>query len=326
MKKLLATAFCLMAAPAFAQDKMTVLLDWFVNPDHGPIIVAQENGYFADQGLEVEIVAPADPSAPPKLVAAGQGDLAISYQPQLHLQVQEGLPLKRVGTLVATPLNCLLVLEDGPIKSLADLKGKKIGFSVAGVEEAVLQAMLGRHDVSLDDVEMINVNFSLSPALMSGQVDAVIGAFRNFELNQMDIEGTAGRCFYIEEEGVPSYDELIYVANPDRMDTDKVRRFLAATEKATQFIVNNPEESWKVFSSTSTELQDELNERAWADTLPRFALRPAAFDAGRYARFETFLVDAGLLEKTRPVSDLAIDVTAEGTAEGTADADGEAAQ
>ncbi|WP_170391355.1 ABC transporter substrate-binding protein [Ruegeria arenilitoris] len=311
MKKLITALALLAAAPAWAQDKMTVLLDWFVNPDHGPIIVAQENGYFAEQGLEVEIVPPADPSAPPRLVAAGQADLAVSYQPQLHLQIHEGLPLKRVGTLVATPLNCLLVLEDGPIKSLADLKGKKIGFSVAGVEEAILTAMLNAHGVSLDDIEMINVNFSLSPSLMTGQVDAVIGAFRNFELNQMDIEGVPGRCFYIEEEGVPPYDELIYVANPETMDKDMIVRFLAATEKATQFIVNNPEKSWEIFAATSPELQDELNARAWVDTLPRFALRPAGFDAGRYARFEAFLKDSGMIDSINPVSDITIDVTAQ---------------
>jgi len=240
--------FCLLCGNAIADDKMRVLLDWFVNPDHGPLIIAQENGYFADVGLEVEIIAPADPSAPPKLVAAGQADIAISYQPQLHLQIAEGLPLIRVGTLVATPLNCLLSLEDGPIKTLADLKGKKVGYSVAGVEEALLTGMLARHNVKFSDIDLINVNFSLSPALMSGQVDAVIGAFRNFELNQMDIEGVAGRCFYLEEEGIPSYDELIYVANPDRMDLDKIRRFIGATELATQFIINNPQKSWEIFS------------------------------------------------------------------------------
>jgi putative hydroxymethylpyrimidine transport system substrate-binding protein len=311
MKKLMTAIAILAAAPSWAEDNMTVLLDWFINPDHGPIIVAQENGYFAEQGLEVEIVPPADPSAPPRLVAAGQAELAVSYQPQLHLQIHEGLPLKRVGTLVATPLNCLLVLEDGPIKSPADLKGKKIGFSVAGVEEAVLTTVLGKYGVTLDDVELINVNFSLSPSLMTGQVDAVIGAYRNFELNQMDIEGRPGTCFYIEEEGVPSYDELIYVANPKTMDKDKIARFLAATEKATQYIVNNPEKSWEIFAATSPELQDELNARAWVDTLPRFALRPAGFDAGRYARFETFLNESGMIDSVLPVSDITIDVTAQ---------------
>ncbi|MDM8167905.1 ABC transporter substrate-binding protein [Roseovarius sp.] len=303
MKRLI-LPLLLLAQPALAQDKLTVALDWFVNPDHGPIIIAQENGIFAEHGLEVEIVAPADPADPPKMAASGQADIAISYQPQLHLQVAEGLPLKAIGTLVATPLNCLLVREDGPVKSLADLEGRKVGFSVAGVEEALLSAMLKPAGLGMGDIELVNVNWSLSPSLMSGQVDAVIGAFRNFELNQMEIEGVAGRCFYPEEEGVPPYDELVYVANPEHVDGDAAARFLAATEEAVQYIVNHPEESWEVFAGSSRELDDELNAKAWVDTLPRFALRPAAVDAGRYARFERFLFEAGLLEDVKPVSAL----------------------
>ncbi|MEM7745821.1 MAG: ABC transporter substrate-binding protein [Pseudomonadota bacterium] len=299
----------LWAMPVQGADKMTLILDWFINPDHGPIIIAQENGYFADQGLEVEVVTPADPADPPKLVAAGQADLAVSYQPQLHLQIHEGLPLIRVGTLVATPLNCLLTLADGPIKTIADLKGGTVGYSVPGVEEALMQALLGKHGLTLDDISLVNVNWSLSPSVMSGQVDAVIGAFRNFELNQMDIDGVPGRCFYLEEEGVPPYDELIYVANTKTMDADLIRRFLAATELATQYIINHPEESYKVFAATGAELQDELNARAWVDTVPRFALRPAAVDAGRYARFETFLRESGLVPSENPVSKIVMDVT-----------------
>ena len=298
----------LMTTPVFAAEKMTLLLDWFVNPDHAPIIVAREKGFFADQGLEVEVIAPADPSDPPKLVAAGKAELAISYQPQIHLQVAEGLPLIRVGTLVSTPLNCLLVLKDGPIKKISDLKGKKVGFSVAGVEEALLTAILGKHGMKMSDIELVNVNWSLSPSLMSRQVDAVLGAYRNFELNQMEIEKVPGRCFYVEEEGVPTYDELIYIANTKLMDKGKIRRFLRATELATQYIVNRPEESWKVFSGTSKELRDKLNQMAWSDTLPRLTLRPEALDEGRYARFEKFLSDAKLVEGIRPVSKLAVDL------------------
>ena len=292
-----------------AKDKMTLLLDWFINPDHGPIIIAKEKGYFSDQNLEIEIITPADPSAPPKLVAAGQADLAVSYQPQLHLQLTQGLPLIRVGTLVATPLNCLLVLENGPIKTPQSLSGKKIGFSVAGVEEILLSAILEKYGVKLEDVELVNVNFSLSPSLMSGQVDAVIGAFRNFELNQMKIENVPGKCFFLEEEGVPPYDELIYVANSKNIDKEKIRKFLKATELATQFIINNPEESWKIFASTSKELDDQLNRMAWADTIPRFALRPPAFDAGRYLEFQDFLLQNKLINKAFPISRIAIDVT-----------------
>jgi putative hydroxymethylpyrimidine transport system substrate-binding protein len=303
-------AALLAAAPAAAQDRLTVILDWFVNPDHGPIILAEELGYFAEAGLEVEVIAPADPADPPKMVAAGRADLGVSYQPQLHLQVQEGLPLVRVGTLIATPLNCLLVLEDGPVETIADLRGRKIGFSVAGVEEALLQTILAQHGVGLDEVELVNVNWSLSPALMAGQVDAVIGAYRNFELNQMQIEGVPGRCFYVEEEGLPTYDELIYVANPETMDKARIARFLAATERAAQYIVNHPAESWETFAATAPELRDALNEKAWADTLPRFSQSPAALDQGRYARFEAYLHGAGLIETVKPVSALAVDVGA----------------
>jgi len=300
-----------LALPAQAQDKLTLMLDWFVNPDHGPIILAQELGYFADAGLQVEVVTPSDPNDPPRMAAAGRVDLAVSYQPQLHLSRHAGLPLVRVGTLVETPLTCLVVLADGPVQSMADLKGRKVGFAVAGVQEVMLNAMLAHHDLTPTDVEQINIGWSISPALMSGQVDAVIGAFRNFELNQLALEGREGRCFYPEAEGIPAYDELIYVADPARMDSALVARFLQATERAALFITNQPNQAWQMFRDTDAALDTELNRLAWADTWPRFATRPAALDAGRYQRFEAFLADAGATPGGIPASDLAVDVTAD---------------
>ncbi|CAM3053755.1 putative hydroxymethylpyrimidine transport system substrate-binding protein [Paracoccus aminovorans] len=306
----LAAAFVLLAQPVLAQDKVTLMLDWFVNPDHAPIVVAQEKGFFKDEGLEVEVVAPADPADPPKLVAAGKADYAISYQPQLHLQVHEGLPLKRVGTLVATPLNCLMVKADGPVQEIADLKGRKIGYSVSGVEEALVGQILKTAGLTMQDVEMVNVNWSLSPALIAGQVDATIGGYRNFELTQMRLEGAEGRCFFVEEQGVPTYDELIFIANPERMDPDRTRRLLHAVERGAQYMVNHPDEAWELFSATAPDLKDELNAEAWKETLPRFSQSPAALDQGRYARFEQFLHQAGLIDAVLPVGDLAIDVGA----------------
>jgi putative hydroxymethylpyrimidine transport system substrate-binding protein len=301
------TGTCL-AGPAAAADQLTLMLDWFVNPDHAPIIVAKERGYFADADLEVEIVAPADPNDPPKLVAAGQADIAISYQPQLHIQVDQGLPLTRIGTLVATPLNALVVLDSGPIHAIPDLAGRKVGFSVGGFEDALLKGMLDRHGLSLDDVELVNVNFALSPALLSGQVDAVIGAFRNFELNQLALEGRPGRAFYPEEEGVPTYDELVFIANNASLDDPRLPRFLDAVERGVQYLVNHPGESFTLFVKGRPELDDELNRRAFADTLPRFALRPAALDHARYARFATFLEAQGLIKSPPPVATYAIEL------------------
>ena len=296
------------ATSATANEQLTVLLDWFVNPDHAPLIIAREKGFFADNGLDVELIAPADPNDPPKLVAAGQAPLAVSYQPQLHVQVDAGLPLSRIATLVATPLNSLVVLKDGPIKSIADLKGRKIGFSIGGFEDTLLTAMLGKYGLSLDDVELVNVNFSLSPALISGQVDAVIGAFRNFELNQMDIIGKPGLAFYPEEEGVPVYDELIVVANSAHLDDPRLPRFVNALEQATQFLINHPAESWAMFIRAYPDLDDELNRRAWRDTLPRFALRPGTMDTVRYESFATFLKNQGLITEIKPIDTYARDI------------------
>lgn len=311
MKKFVLSVFLILfhnAGSAIADDKITVMLDWFINPDHGPLYVALERGEFEKRGLEVELIAPADPNDPPKLVAAGRADLAISYQPQLHLQVAQGLPLTRIGTLVATPLASLVVLADGPITSIADLKGRKVGFSVGGFEDALLGAMLAKHGLVLDDVELVNVNFSLSPSLMSGQVDAVIGAYRNFELNQMDIVGRPGRAFFLEEEGVPAYDELIIVAKNDRLSEPQFAAFLDAIEAATQFMINRPDEAWELFIKGRKDLDDELNRRAWRDTLPRFALRPAALDRGRYDRFADFLKGRGLIETIPPVDSYAVEL------------------
>lgn len=307
--KRLTLALLLLSAPAHAQtQRLTVLLDWFVNPDHGPLIVAANRGDFSRAGLEVRLVAPADPNDPPKLVAAGQGDVAVYYQKTLHLAVDQGLPLTRIGTLVATPLSTVTVLASGPIRTLADFKGKRIGYSVAGFEQIVMGAMLQGTGVQVSDLRFVAVNFGLSTALMSGQVDAIIGGFRNFELNQLAIENRPGRAFYPEEHGVPVYDELIYVARNDRVNDPRLRRFIDATEAATVFILNNPEDARKLFIQGRPELDDELNRRAWRDTLPRFSASPAALDRNRYDRFARWLNERGMIGRVPAVESYAVEL------------------
>ena len=155
---------------------------------------------------------------------------------------------------------------------------------------------------------MVNVNFSLGPALLSGQVDAVIGAYRNFELNQLAIAGHRGRAFFVEEEGVPPYDELIVVARKDRLDDPRLGAFVGALERGVQYLINHPDESWELFVRGRKELDDELNRRAWRDTLPRFALRPRALDRKRYETFARFLMDQKVIETSPPLADYAVEL------------------
>lgn len=306
---LLSAAMLCFSTPATAKEKLTLLLDWFVNPDHAALIVAQQKGFFANNDLEVEIVEPADPSMPPKLVAAGKADLAVDYQPQLQLAVPNDLPLVRVGTLISTPLNTLTFLESSNIKTLADLKGKKVGYSVSGFEDVLLSAMLADAGLSVNDVEKVNVNWSLSPSLISGKVDAIIGGYRNVELNQLKLEKHPGKAFYPEEHGVPVYDELILVANKHTMPKAKISAFLTALEQATVYTLNHPEEAWEAYVSYKPkELDTELNRLAWRDTLPRLTHRPRALDTARYEKMAAFLQQHQLTDKVLPVADYAVEI------------------
>jgi putative hydroxymethylpyrimidine transport system substrate-binding protein len=291
-KKIILSAVAFMLSlPVHAEmKKVTLMLDWFVNPNHGPVVIAQQRGYFKEQGLEVDIQEPADPSTPAKLVAANKVDLAISYQPSLIMDVAAGLPLIRSATLIATPLNTLTVLDNNKINNISDLKGKKIGISIAGNEEATISTMLKTQGVNYEDVEIVNIGWALSASLASEKVDATWGGFRNFEANQLALEGIKAKSFFPEEHGVPAYDELVFVANANSYDKAAIQAFNKALEQATIYIVNHPQESWKEFAAYAPDtLDNELNKLAWNATLTRFALRPSAVDLKRYDDYANFM-------------------------------------
>jgi putative hydroxymethylpyrimidine transport system substrate-binding protein len=305
VRMLAAVAFVAIAAitPLRAQtpEKLTLLLDWFVNPNHAPIVIAKERGLFAKHGLDVTIIEPSDPSAPPRLVAAGQGDLAISYQPSFTRAVRNNIPVIQMGTLIATPLNTLTVLADGPVKTLADLKGKTIGYSGSGVQDVMLRTMLKSVGLRQEDVRLVNVNFALTIALVSGRADAIIGGYRNFEAIEIEIAGKKPKMFFPEEHGVPSYDELIYVAKQDRAADPRFPRFFAAIEEATMLLLNDPAEGWRTFIKAHPKLDDELNRRAWPLTIPRFQATPRAVDPERYRRLAEFMREGGLIDAVQPI-------------------------
>lgn len=296
MKKfLLASAFAGFALPA-AAEPYRVMLDWFFNPDHGPLLVADALGYFEDAGLEVELIEPADPTAPPFQAATGEGNIAISYQPDFHLLTDQDLEIEWVGTIVDSPLNSMVVAGDGPIQSMADLAGQRVGYSVEGFQTVLVDTMLGTAGLSLDDIELINVNFALSPSIYAGQVVAAIGAFRNFELNQMELDGEPGRVFLPEDFGVPSYAELVFVANAENASSEATAAFLAAVEKGAQAIAADPVGTFDLFIQGREALLDTpLNRKAWEDTAPLLATDVVGYDADQFAAMETYMRDAGLI-------------------------------
>ncbi|MCB8879501.1 ABC transporter substrate-binding protein [Acidisoma cellulosilytica] len=307
----LAIGMPIMGMPkAHADQKMTILLDWFVNPDHAPILAAEYSGAFKRHGLDVTIIAPADPSLPPRQIAAGQADLALTYQPQLYLMADEGLPVVRVGTLINKPLNVLASIDGSGIKTMADFKGKKIGYSVAGLDDSVVDTMLEHAGVSPKDVTLVNVNFALVTALTSHQVDGVIGAYRNFEVNELKDMGKTPVVFIPEDYGVPADDELVLIANKKEAHDPKIAAFLEAMQEGAAYLQAHPDEMWAAFIKQHPDLNNKLNKTAWYQTLPYFAKDPFTLDQKRYTDYEQFMLDHKLIKTKPALADYAIELKA----------------
>ncbi|EOW4543395.1 ABC transporter substrate-binding protein [Raoultella planticola] len=301
------TLTALISGQAMANEKLTLVLDWYINPDHAPIMVAEQIGAFKGQGLDVKIVPPSDPALPPRLVAAGQADLAITYQPQVHFFADEGLPLVRVGTLINSPLNTVIAL-DKSIKTPADLKGKKVGYSVSGIEQATLATMAQHAHIDPQSIKLINVNFQLTSALLAGQVDAVIGGYRNIEALELKLQGKDPQVMNVEDFGVPAYDELVIVANRDEIHAAKIKKFLVALQEGVTYLRAHPQETWQAFAAAHPELNTELNQQAWQQTAPLFAGNPAALDKARYEAYEQFLYNNKLVKKITPLTHYAVEL------------------
>lgn len=291
---------------ACASEPIKIMLDWYINPDHAPLFVAEEQGYFKEAGLTVQIIQPSDTADGPKLVAAGQADLAITYQPGFMQQVDMGLPLVRVGSLIDHPLESLIVLKDGPIHSIHDLKGKTIGYSNPAADEFMLAMMLKANGLSLQDVHTIDVRFSLLHALLTKNIDAITGGMRNVEPILMDLNDHPARLFYPEDNGIPPYDELIFIANKQQAQTPEFKHqmalFFKALQKGTRYLKANPQKSWEAFSKHYPE-KGEMSRRAWFTSLPYFSNVPSALNAKKYDTFMNFMWKNHFLSRQIPLSE-----------------------
>ena len=280
----------LLATRAQAADHLSIMLDWFINPDHAPILVAQQIGAYAAEGLDVELIQPADPSLGPKLVAAGQADITLTAEPQFIEQVAAGLKLVRVGVLIDRPLSSLIALQGAGISKLSDLRGRRIGYGSGEVEQVMVGVMLRHAGLSLNDVHMVQVGEQLTVALLSHQIDAV-SVYRNFEPIEIAQQGARVVQFDYERNGVPSFEDLMFASRPVPAGDTRYARFLRATTRGLVYLRAHPGESWEMVRKTHPDLDDPLNHAAWEATLPYFA--QDAGEAASYVAFADFLRQAG---------------------------------
>ncbi len=292
-------------------ESLSLALDFYPNPDHAGVYMAQERGYFADAGLEVGIEAPTDPSLPIKQVAAGKTDLAISYEPEVILAREAGLDVVAIGALVNTPLTSMIWLPGSGINGIPSLKGKTIAYAGIPYQEAFLDTILARGGLTTADVKAVNVGFNLLPALVGGSADAMLGGFQNVEGVDLRERGLKPVVTPVDQLGVPTYDELVLVANRATLEAeaDKFRLFLAALERGTDAAVEQPNAATQAILAANPTLEPKLTKAEVEATLPLLAARvegqPYGFmDPAAWDTFAGWMRDNELIKQLPTAAEL----------------------
>jgi putative hydroxymethylpyrimidine transport system substrate-binding protein len=283
--------------------RVELMLDYFPNADHAGIYAAQASGHFEQAGLDVEIRQPPDPSAPIKQVAAGNVDLAVSYEPEVFRARDLGLRVVSIAAIVQEPLTSIISLPKAKIRRPADLKGKTVGTAGIDYQTAYLETILAEAGLNTDAVKQRNVGFSLTPALLTGRVDAVLGAFWNYEGTELRMKGKRPQIIRMEEAGVPSYDELVLVANADALERygGKLRAFIGALSRGTRDLREDPDKAIEGLLEANPDLDPELQRAVVKVTLPLFFPpegKPYGWqDPGQWDSFSAWMKDSDLLQK-----------------------------
>jgi putative hydroxymethylpyrimidine transport system substrate-binding protein len=283
--------------------RVELMLDYFPNADHAGIYAAQAAGHFEQAGLDVEIRQPPDPAAPVKQVAAGRVDLAVSYEPEVMRARDQGLGVVSVGAIVQKPLTSIISLPEAKIRSPRDLRGKTVGTAGIDYQSAYLQTILREAGVPAGSVKERNVGFSLTPALLTGRVDAVLGAFWNYEGTELRLRGKRPRIIRMEDAGVPTYNELVLVANEDALERDgeKIRAFIGGLSRGTRDLRRDPEEAIDGLLEANPDLDPELQRAVVKVTLPLFFPprgKPFGWqDPEQWDAFAAWMQDSDLLEQ-----------------------------
>src|SRR5690242_7030668 len=293
------------------RESFALTLDFYPNPDHAGIYMAEKLGYFEEAGLDLSIDTPSDPAAPLKQVAAGRTDLAISYEPEVALAREQGLDVVAVAALVNRPLTSMIWLGKSGIKGVGDLKGKTVATAGIPYQDAFLKTILARVKLDPSDVKAVNVGFGLLPALVGGSAQAMLGGFSNVEGVDLRERGKAPVVTPVDQLGVPTYDELVLVARRQSLEEnpEKFRLFLAALQRGTEAAVQQPSAATAAITEANPDLEPKLTAAEVKATLPLLGARTAGqpygyMDPEEWSTFAGWMRDNGLIEQLPSAGEL----------------------
>ncbi len=294
--------------------EIDVVLDWYPNALHAFLYTAIEKGYYAEEGLKVNIRFPSNANDAMSLVAAGKAQVGLYYQQDVIMaRVNQKVPVRSIGAVVQSPLNIVLNLKSANIHSPKDLVGKTIGYAGTELSEALIRSMMANVGADYSDVQMIDVGFDLMSSMTTGNVDATIGCYVNHEVPQMIKEGFEVDYFMVDGYGVPTYYEGVFMSNDEMIknDPDTLKAFLKASAKGFADMKINPEESLAILlKNQNTEnfpLSESVERESMTMLLPLMETETASFLSQTEEVWQKnidWLYDQGLITEKPVVSDL----------------------
>ena len=302
-------------------EDFSIVLDWYPNAIHSFLYVAQEKGYFAEEGLNLVVNFPANTNDGISLPAAGKADLGMYYlQDAILTAVEEDVPIVSVGAVAQESLNVVISLKESGIDGAEDLEGKKIGYAGTVLSEEQIKSMLEHVGLAADSCEFVDVGFDLLTATTTGQVDATIGNMVNHEVPQLEEEGIEINYFFPTDFGVPEVYELVFLAGQDAVDNnpEKLQKFLRAAKKGFEFTKENPEEALQILLDNQNAENFPLSPTVETETLnillPAMENETAEFlsqDVAVWQQNADWLYERGILSEQADVSFMVVDLLAE---------------
>lgn len=264
--------------------ELTVVLDWYPNALHAFLYQAEQAGYFAEEGLKVNIQPPAGVNDAMSMVAAGKADIGLYYQQDvIQARVEQDVPVKSIAAVVQAPLNIILSLKEKNITEPADLAGKTVGYAGTELSEALIRSIMKNSGQDPSSVEMVDVGFDLMSSMVTGNVDATIGCLVNHEVPQMEKEGFEVNYFFPDDYGVPQYYEGIFLANDDMIENEPevLAGFLRACAKGFDDFQNDTDAVLQVLLDNQDEsnfpLDPDVEKQSCQTLLPLMETADAPF-------------------------------------------------
>jgi putative hydroxymethylpyrimidine transport system substrate-binding protein len=292
--------------------EVDVLLDWYPNAVHSFLYAAEEQGYFEEAGLKVNLITPAGTDDGIKLVASNQADLAISYPKQIILARGEDIPVKSVGAIVRSSLNQLMVNKDAGIKTLKDLEGEKIGYPSFDIDKETVMAMVSEAGGDPSKIEFVDVGYELMAAIQTKRVDGIIGGFINHEKILLEKEGIQLDTFNPSDFGVPNNYELAFIASDDgiKNNNETIQAFLNAAKKGFEYTKSNPDKALELVLNVQNEnfpLDSEIEKESLEILMPLMENENEKFlsqDEENWTKNAKWLKEKKLLKKEVNSKDL----------------------